>query len=266
MGLEKVLESLEDLPEGLRSLYVEKGEGAYELAFDPQELEDVVAPSLKSALQKERQNARSREREAKELKRKLEIFGEDADPEAVLEELNTLRKTKEQFEKGKGKDDNAVEQVRRQLQDEFGKTLKTKDEQLTKLQSQLTSLLVDSAATSAISELKGVPKLLLPHVKRMTEVVEEDGKYEVRVLNEKGEHRVNKNGDYLSIKELVAELRNDDIFARAFDGDGASGGGIPPNGSRGGGAATKKRSTMAVDEKSAYIAEHGMDKYLSLPY
>lgn len=266
MGLEKNLESLEDLPEGLRSLYVEKEEGQYELSIDPKELEDAIAPSLKSALQKERQNARQREREAKEWKRKLEAFGDDADPETLLEELETLRKSKESFEKTKGKDDNAVEQVRKQLQDEFGKTLKAKDENLAKLQGQLTSLLVDSAATSAISELKGVPKLLLPHVKRMTEVVEEDGKYEVRVLNEKGEHRVDSNGDYLTIKGLVEELRSDDVFARAFDGDNVSGGGTPSSGIRGGGAATKKRSSMTVEEKTTFIDKHGKDAYLALPF
>ena len=261
MSLEMRIETLDGVPEALRPLYREN-EGQFELTIDPSELEDLVAPNLKSALQKERQNARTREREAKDLKRRLEVLGEE-DPEAMLQELNDLR---EKANKSKDKDGTAVEQVRKQLQDEFNKTLKQKEDELAALQTQLTGLLVDSAATAAISELKGVPKLLLPHVNRMTQVVKEDGKYQVRVLNDKGEHRVNKNGDYMAIKELVAELRNDDVFARAFDGDGASGGGIPPNGSRGGGAATKKRSTMAVDEKSAYIAEHGMDKYLSLPY
>jgi hypothetical protein len=261
MSLEKSLETLDDVPEALRSLYREN-EGQFELAIDPSELEDLVAPNLKSALQKERQNAKQREREAKDLKRKLEALGEE-DPETLLHELNDLR---EKSAKGKGKDDSAVEQVRKQLQEEFGKTIKTKDETINDLRSQLTSLLVDSAATGAISEMKGVPKLLLPHVKRMTEVVHEDGKYQVRVLNDKGEHRVNKDGDYKSIKELVSELRNDEVFARAFDGDGASGGGIPSGGPRGGGAATKKRSQMTVDEKSAFIADQGMEKYLALPF
>jgi phosphoenolpyruvate carboxylase len=265
MGLEKSIETLEDIPEGIQGLYREREEGGYELAFDPQALEDAVAPSLKSALQKERQNAKQRDREAKELKRKLESLGED-DPESILEELSSLRQFKESAEKSRGKDDNAVEQVRKQLQEEFGKTLSKKEAEAAQLKGQLTSLLVDSAATAAISELKGVPKLLLPHVKRMTEVVEEDGKYDVRVLNEKGEHRVNSNGDYLTIKELVTELRSDDVFQRAFDGEGASGGGIPSGGPRGGGAATKKRSQMAVAEKSEYIEKHGMDSYLSLPY
>lgn len=264
MGLEKSVESLEGVPEALHSLYREN-EGQYELTVDPSELEELVAPNLKSALQKERQNARQREREAKDLKRRLETFG-DEDPEALLEELSSLRKLKEKAEAGKGKEDSAVEQVRKQLQDEFGKTLKAKDEDLSKLKGQLTSLLVDSAATGAISEMKGVPKLLLPHVKRMTEVVEEDGKYDVRVLNEQGEHRVNSDGEYMTIKELVSELRNDEVFQRAFDGEGASGGGTPSGGPRGGGAATKKRSQMAVEEKSAFIDKHGMDAYLALPF
>lgn len=264
MELETSVETLEAVPEALHGLYRESEKG-FELVVDPQALEDAVAPNLKSALQKERQNAKQRDREAKDLRKKLEALGEE-DPEAIIEELGQLREFRENASKNKGKDDNAVEQVRRQLQDEFGKTLSKKDAELLALKGQLTSVLVDSAAVSAISELKGVPKLLLPHVKRMTEVIEEDGKYHVRVLNDKGEHRVNKDGDYLSIKELVEELRNDEVFSRAFDGDGASGGGTPPGTQRGGGAATKKRSQMSVPEKSEFIAKHGQEAYLALPY
>jgi hypothetical protein len=66
-------------------------------------------------------------------------------------------------------------------------------------------------------------------VKTSGKFVEEDGKYLVRVVGKAGTPRMNANGEFLGIKDLVSEMKESDIFARAFEGSGTSGGGSPAN-------------------------------------
>ena len=265
MELETQVESLDNIPEALHPLYTQDDKG-YKLNVNPEALEEALVPGLKSALQKERTNFKDLSRQHKDLARKLEAFGED-DPQAILQELVDLRRQAEKTKNKDSKGDDAIEQIKKQLNDSHRKELDAVINERDAVTGQLKSLLVDSAATSMVSELKGTPKLLLPHIKNMTEVIKgEDGKFQVRVLNEEGQHRVNKNGDFMTIRELVEEMRSDAIFARAFDGEGASGGGTSSGAHRGGGSALQKRSKMTVEQKADFIAKNGQEGYLKLPW
>jgi hypothetical protein len=124
--------------------------------------------------------------------------------------------------------------------------------------------LIDAQATAAIAEAKGVPALLLPHVKQAVKVVEEDGDYKVRVVDAAGNPRVNAKGEYLSIADLVSEMRQSEVFGRAFEGTGHSGSGAG-QGSGFQGSGQKKRSEMTPVEMREYIEKHGQAAYLKLP-
>ena len=97
------------------------------------------------------------------------------------------------------------------------------------MKGTLESYLVDAAATEAIAAAKGIPQLLLPHVKSAVKVIEEDGKYQVRVVGPDGSPRMNAKGEFLGIKDYVSEMRESEVFSRAFEGTGTTGSGTPAN-------------------------------------
>ena len=205
------------LDEGLKGLYEEK-DGVFVLGVDG--IEDTSG--LKSALEKERKRARDLEKAAKAYE------GVGMTPEEIAE----LVKAREEAEKSSLEKKGEWEKLKVQMLDKHQKDLSAKDEEVKKMKQTLESFLVDAAATEAIASAKGIPQLLLPHVKSAVSVVEEDGKYQVRVMGKDGP-RVNAKGEFLGIKDLVSEMRESDIFSRAFEGSGISGGGAAPSAQKG---------------------------------
>ncbi len=96
------------------------------------------------------------------------------------------------------------------------------------MRTTLESYLVDAAATEAIASAKGIPQLLLPHVRRPLRSSRKTGSTKSRGRSD-GAPRMNGKGEFLGIKDLVSEMKESDIFARAFEGSGTSGGGSPAN-------------------------------------
>lgn len=202
------------LDEGIKGLYEEK-DGGYVLSIDG--LEDTNG--LKSALEKERK-ARS---EYEKAARKYEGLGKSPD------ELAELVKAQEESEKNKLEQKGEWEKLKAQLLESHKRELAARDEAVQKMKGTLESYLVDAAATEAIAAAKGIPQLLLPHVKSAVKVIEEDGKYQVRVVGPDGSPRMNAKGEFLGIKDLVAEMRESEVFSRAFEGTGTTGSGTPAN-------------------------------------
>ena len=95
--------------------------------------------------------------------------------------------------------------------------------------------MIDADATAAIAAAKGVPALLLPHVRSAVRVIEEGGDFKVQVVDAAGNPRVNGKGEFLSIADLVGEMRQSDVFGRAFEPTGTTGSGAasrPASGSK----------------------------------
>ena len=202
----------DSLDEGIRGLYEEK-DGSYQLTVDG--IEDTSG--LKSALQAERKARADFEKMAKQYQ------GLGKSPEEIIE----LVKKQDEAERGKLEQKGEWDKLKAQLLESHKKELTAREEAVQKMKATLESYLVDASATEAIATAKGVPQLLLPHVKASVKVVEEDGKYHVRVVDKDGSPRMNSKGEYIGIKDLVAEMRESEIFMRAFDGDGTSGSNAP---------------------------------------
>ena len=207
-------EELAGLPEGIREFYEEKN-GAFVLGVDG--LEDTSG--LRSALEKERKTAR----ELEKLARQYQGLGKSPD------EIAELIKAQEESEKNKLEQKGEWEKLKAQLLENHKKELTARDEAVQKMKGTLESYLVDAAATEAIAAAKGIPQLLLPHVKSAVKVIEEDGKYQVRVVGPDGSPRMNTKGEFLGIKDFVSEMRESEVFSRAFDGTGTTGSGTPAN-------------------------------------
>lgn len=227
MALQMFVESLETLPENVRSLYAQDGD-KFRLQLDG--YEDPAG--LKSALQKERDAAKAAQKQAGAWAQ----LGKT--PEEIQQLVEAQRKAEEEKLKGSGEWDKLKAQMLEQTakeREQLESKLKAKD-------SAIERYLIDAQAVAAISEMKGVPALLLPHVKAAVKVVEDGGEYATRVVDAQGNPRVNGKGEFLSIKDLVSEMRQSEIFGRAFEPTGTTGGGAQGGAHSGG----SKRMTQAA--------------------
>ena len=220
MALQLVIDSLETVPETVRSLYVPDGD---KFKLDVSGIEDTSG--LKSALQKEREAAKHA---AKQVSAWSSL---GKTPEEIQELLEAQRKADED----KATKNGEWEKLKAQMQEQSAAERQKLEQALKAKDGAIERYLIDAQAVAAISELKGVPALLLPHVKAAVKVVDDDGEYVTRVVDAQGNPRVNAKGDFLTIKDLVSEMRQSEVFGRAFEASGTSGTGSRPssaNGSR----------------------------------
>ena len=87
-----------------------------------------------------------------------------------------------------------------------------------------------NAGEAAIAAAKGSSALLLPHVRASVKVIEDNGDFKVQVVDTAGNPRVNGKGEFLTIADLVSEMRQSDIFGRAFEATGTTGSGAASSG------------------------------------
>jgi hypothetical protein len=239
MSLKFTVDTLDTVPEAHRSLYTKADDGTFRLQLDGYE----EPAALKSALDKERRAARDASREIAAWK------GLGKTPEDIQE----LLAAQAQADREKLTKAGEFDKLRAQMMEAHTGELSKKDERITTLTKSLERRLVDADATAAIAAAKGVPTLLLPHVRNAVSVIEEDGDFRVRVVDDKGNPRVNGKGEFLSIADLVSEMRQSDVFGRAFEADGTTGGGAQQSrGSTGNNLKGKIDGTEA--ERTAYFA------------
>ena len=239
MPLKAVVDSLDDVKEGLKEFYTEGDDGKFRL--DAEGVEDVAG--LKSALGSERDSRKAAERELKKLA--------GVDPKKFKE----LLKAEEERQRDKAKDEGDWEAREAQILEKHALALKAKDGEVSAANQAVERHLVDAEATKAIAAAKGSPRLLLPEVKRQVRVVRTDaGEYVARVVDKEGTERIGTISDGkanpMTITELVGELKQDKELAGAFTGSGASGSGASETDDKAGGGTVR---TIASDDNKAFL-------------
>lgn len=234
MALKRVVDKIEEVPEKHRDLYKERNGKWYLEAEDNDDMAEV-----RSALEKERTKNTELGRQIK----KWEKAGKT--PEEIMSLLE-----------GNADMDAAVDKARKEVEDKHSKTLEQvnkkheqelskRDQKVQRLTTKLHDSLVAGPASQAIAKHKGVASLLMPHIRQRVKVVEEGDEFHVRIVDAKGEPRVNDKGAFLGLDDLVAEMRETEDFGRAFEGTSAGGSGTRPGGGSGtGGAKTMKRAAF----------------------
>ena len=231
--LQAVVDSLDDIDEALRELYVARDDGTF--ALDADGVEDVTG--LKRALKAARaEAARAKQRTP-----------EDFDPDR-WEQLQAME---EEFQKGKLSDKQREEfdNLKRQLQDQHKKELAKYEDQLAQVRQALHKELVTSRATQALADAKGSVRMLLPHIERSAKVIEQDGKFVPVIVDDDGHTRIGEGGNNMTFDEMVSEMRANKDFAGAFEGTGSSGGGAVRSAAGGGG-----RNVVAAGDNDAFLA------------
>ena len=272
MKIEAVLDSLESIPEELRDNYVESDDGKYRLAALSGFVPEEKIAGLKSAVEKERELGQIARQERAQLREKMEKFG-DIDPDKYHELLEAQEKAEQERLEKRGEWEKLRDQMKTAHETEI-ETLRTSNE---KLISKFERMFIERDARTALDEFKGNPRLLLPHIEKNVKMIrdEDTGEFSLRVLDDAGNPRIDATGSFLSVSDLVSEMRQTEDFGSAFKGSSMTGGGTPPAGETGSEGATAggtpddvsglRRSTMSKREKIDIIRKHGNDVFLSIP-
>ncbi|MCP3065830.1 hypothetical protein LXT21_44390 [Myxococcus sp. K38C18041901] len=225
------LEKVDEVPERLRALYtkVDAAEGAPEkYVLDEELAKRLDTSALTGSLRKERDSNKT-------LKGQLAGFEKLGlkTPEEVEQRLAELGTQLREAQKGvKGAEAWAKE--RTSLEEKHSKALGDKDAEVKRLTSVLHKQLAEGAVRDALTKNEGAIELMLPIMAPHVVLVEEAGKFLVRVVDDEGNPRENKSGSPMTVDEYVVELKKDSRFTRAFKGTGSSGGGMPPGAPPGG--------------------------------
>lgn len=122
-----------------------------------------------------------------------------------------------------------MEKVNAEADRRVATVTETKDAELAAMTAALSKHLISDAASRALAEHKGSIDLLLPHVLASCTMVKKDnGEYAVTVMDAQGDARLDSAGGFLGVNGLVAEMKTQDRFSRAFDSEAAAGTGAKP--------------------------------------
>jgi hypothetical protein len=220
------VDSLDKVPEQFRGLYGE-GEGGFVLGESYKGVATAV-DGLNKSLKAARRDADEAKRNRPDLSgfaaigQLLGLEGDDASSADALRAA--VEKTISESKDGKVNWDK----MKRDLEGGFNTKLAAKDGELQSMGKTLQKYLVTTAAVQAIAAHKGVPDLLLPHIQAKTKVIKDGEDYVVRVVDESGDPRGNASGGFMTVEDLVKELKSSPTFGRAFESEAPSGSGAKP--------------------------------------
>ena len=122
-----------------------------------------------------------------------------------------------------------MEKVNAEADRRVATVTETKDGELAEMRAALSKHLISDAASRALAEHKGSIDLLLPHVLASCKMVRKDnGDYDVTVLDGQGDSRLDSAGGFMGVSGLVAEMKTQEKFGRAFESEANQGSGTAP--------------------------------------
>lgn len=255
-------EELEELEENNEEHHEEEdGVSKEEVDRLRKELENQKKENQKArdALKKSNKEAQDRRHKLKELESVASEYNLDLeDPEQLKSALETYNKQQERS----NQKDSDIEKLKKTFEQREQETKKQYEDRLRKMEQSLHENMINAQASSALSA-HGVefPDVLMPHIEKSVSIIQDDdGKYKTRIMDEDGQPKFNSEGDYMGIKDLVDEMKDQDRFAPLFPAKVKSGSGSSPNKStenKGRRMTNKKQSEFSINEKSEYIGKYG---------
>lgn len=215
--------SLEEIPENLRPNATKlDGDAGYQLDGDGLIRKNTELLGEVSGL--------------RALANKFKDLGDNPD-------VNKIKTALAEYESAGQREADITRRIQAAVQD-ANKTFSAKEQtyttQLAGLRSALETQLIDNVLTSEITSANGDPFFVLPQLRGSVKVVQDanNGGFTTQVVDNKGTARFNSKAEPMSIKELVAEARQDQKFASVFKAPVASGSGSQGTGAgaTGGGA------------------------------
>ena len=217
-GKNETVDTLDAVPEQFRGLYAEdQADKKFKIGQSFKSITSAI-DGLNGALRNERRTTAALRGQKDVASLVKDAFGMDTidDVKAKMDELSAQVTEKSKVDPAK-------------IRAEIEKTFTTKEDgykaQATKMQATLDRYLIDSAGTVALAEMKGNIRLLMPIIKSQAAVVVDGDEYVVRIKDGAGDYRGNGAGGFMSVAELVKEMRSSADYGVAFQSDAPSGGG-----------------------------------------
>lgn len=166
-------------------------------------------------------------------------------PKEILETFNA--KTKELSDALDKKEGHVnPEKIRVEMKKAHSAELDQVSKRAESYKTQLYDTLVNNVAMQAIVEHKGNADLLMGFVTKSVVMKDVDGKLEPWVIDEDGDRRMGGAGSYMTVPELVKNMKGEKKFAALFDANVNNGSG-PPNSRQSGGPPEKGAKRNASD-------------------
>ena len=230
MTLKYEIESLDGLDENVQALYAEK-DGKYVLDVEGVESTDSVA-GLKSAYEKQMENRKEAEKQAKALQKQLD-----------------------ELQHGKAKDSGDLEALEKSWSEKLSKREAELTAEIEKLQSGVQKLTSGQQAMELASKIavKGSETVLHRLIQDRLTTEYQDGEPKVIVLDKSGKRSA------ATLDDLEQELRADAALAPIIAKSQASGGGAARSNGAGPAKTMKRSDFEAMDgyAKAEFIQEGG---------
>lgn len=222
---------------------------------DGQQDEAAVAPDIEARIAEATKGLKANRdqalREAKQARERLAAF-EGVDPE----EFKTLKTAAQEAERKRLASEGDFKSLEKQLVEKYERELENERGTGKKYLTAMERYMIDAAAVSELAKHSDSPKLLLPHVKSRMKVVEQDGEFHARIVDENGNVRIGngQGSSPMTLSELIEEMRQDKEFALAFRGSGSSGGGASKSSGGAGGAKVISKEDLYKGDNLARFA------------
>lgn len=233
MALKGVLDSLDQVDEGLREHYKSHSDGKFYLETDRGDVGALI---------------RAKEHE-KNLRQVAEgkLTPLEDQVASLNEQITTLTTERDDARRKKGGDTEALEQS---YKDKIAAIEKERDTKLEQLNGEVNRLLVSDTAQRLAAEISTVPDLLAPIIEaRLHAEQGQDGKFFLRVLD--GE----KKPSAASLDDFKQELLANPKYSTILVSGKGSGGGANETGDRGGAPSKKKFWDHSDEELSKLRTE-----------
>lgn len=231
----------EIIPEQYRPLYVEdKANNKWVLPDTVKPLAEAYTGTFKKLTEINKQKHSDNQKDAarrhtiKSIAEVLKETGVEVDENNLPELPNVLKSKINEFIEAQ-KNGKSITVDLEKARADFEKRVKEEQAKagqvVAAMEVTLSKHLIQSEAAKALADEKVVQggiELLMPHIKNSTKIVKDDstGDYSVVVLDQSGNARIGANGSYMTIPELVKEMKK--AYPTAFQSDKPSGSGLPP--------------------------------------
>lgn len=235
------VETIDVVPEKYRGLYAEISEGEnaghFQLTDSAKGIVTDYTGLAKTAagLRQEKKGASDesakRRHELKTITDAATSFGIEIGEEGLVPALEAFITGLQEKVKGGSAMKIDLDKIKAQFTQQLADAKADNEKAQAGMLGTLNKHMVVGDSKAAISEAKGSVPLLLPLIQAQCVVVpDEDGDYVVRVKDPDApdKFRLNAQGNPLTIKELVAEMKTKEEFARAFESESKGGTGSVP--------------------------------------
>lgn len=232
----KVVESLDSVPEKYRGLYVEgDGDNAGKHVITSS-VAGIVADytGTHKALTKSRGDTKKSNDENGQRRIAVKAYDDLCETLGIETDSRNAEGLKTFLDDltGKVKGGEALkidlDKIRNDHTRRFDEAAVTHVAEMKAKDSALESHMINDAAVREIAASKGSVDLLLPHIRTQCKVVNDDGKFVVRVFDAEGNARSDGAGGWMSVGGLIAEMKASATFGRAFDSELPGGTGAKP--------------------------------------